>query len=178
METGMIVITTTLIVICILPFILLYGSTKKKIKQLKKALENGISRHNGTLTDYVINNDFAIGLDSAAKQIYYYKKTPEGGYLQKVDLNKIKSCEVKKETRRLRNSKSNHETIQRIALEFTSIANNVIEQFEFYDYNDSSQPNGELAQADSWMKKVNDLLTKDSTNLKKPKTKKTSLKFA
>ena len=178
METGMIVITTILIVICTLPFILLNGSSKKKTKQLKKALEIGVSQNNGTLTDYVIINDFAIGLDSVAKQIYYYKKTPEAVCLQTVDLNKIKTCEVKKETKRLRNKKSNYETIQRIALEFTSIKNNGIEEFEFYDYDDSSQPNGELVLADSWRKKVNDLLNKDSMNLKEPKIEKAPLQYA
>ena len=75
METGMIVISTILIVICILPFVLIIGSSKKREKQLKNALDTSISKNNGTLTDYVINNNFVLGLDGNANQIYYYNKT-------------------------------------------------------------------------------------------------------
>ncbi|WP_438711505.1 hypothetical protein ACSTS3_01960 [Aquimarina muelleri] len=178
METGMIVILIILIVICTLPFILINGSTKKKEKQLKKALEISITEDNGILTDYVINYNFALGLDSNAKQIYYYKKTLEAEYLQKINLKNIATCEIKKDTKQIRNGKLNYERIQSIALVFTFKKNNLIDQFKVYDYDDSPQLSGELALADTWKKKVIDLLTKDSTNLKDPKIEKTSLKFA
>lgn len=175
MGTGMIVTTTILIVICTLPFILIIGSTKKKEKQLKKALEAAISKNNGTLTDCSINNNFALGLDSSAKQVYYYKKTPETEFLQKIDLNTVKTCEITKETKRIRNGKSNYEEIQRVALLFTSKKDKLVEQFELFNYNDSSQLNGELALADTWKKKVIDLL---NTNLEEHKIQETNVEFA
>ncbi|QHI36161.1 hypothetical protein IMCC3317_15200 [Kordia antarctica] len=178
METGIVVIVTILIVICTLPFILISGSTKKREKELKKGLETSISDNNGTLTEYVINNNFALGLDSNAQQIYYYKKTPKAEYIQIVNLTYISACEVKKVAKRIGKVKSKYELIQSIALEFTFTKNNAIEEFEFYDYNDTTQLNGELALADTWKKKVIDLLTKDAISLEDSKTQKTALKFA
>lgn len=163
METGMIVISTLLIALCALPFVLISGSTKKREKQLIKNLETKVSNNNGILTDYAINYDFALGIDSAAKQIYYYKKSQETEYFKKVNLNEIKSCEVVKDKKRIKNGKSNYELIQRIALVFTSKQGHVVEQFELYDYDNSSQLNGEIALADSWKQKISDLLAENNT---------------
>ncbi|MFT5437548.1 MAG: hypothetical protein ACI840_002202 [Ulvibacter sp.] len=175
METGMIVTTTILIVICTVPFILIIGSTKKKEKQIKNALKAGVAKNNGTLTDCSININFALGLDSKAKQIYYYKKTPEVEFLQKINLNTVKTCEITKDTKRIRNGKSNYEKICRVALLFTSKKGQVIEQFELFNYDDSSQLSGELALADTWKKKVIDLL---ATNLEEHKIQEAPLEFA
>jgi hypothetical protein len=175
METGMIVTTTILIVICTVPFILIIGSTKKKEKQIKNALKAGVAKNNGTLTDCSININFALGLDSKAKQIYYYKKTPEVEFLQKINLNTVKTCEITKDTKRIRNGKSNYEKICRVALLFTSKKGQVIEQFELFNYDDSSQLSGELALADTWKKKVIDLL---ATNLEVHKIQEAPLEFA
>jgi hypothetical protein len=174
METGMIVTTTILIVICTVPFILIIGSTKKKEKQIKNALKAGVAKNNGTLTDCSININFALGLDSKAKQIYYYKKTPEVEFLQKINLNTVKTCEITKDTKRIRNGKSNYEKICRVALLFTSKKGQVIEQFELFNYDDSSQLSGELALADTWKKKVIDLL---ATNLEEHKIQEAPVEF-
>jgi hypothetical protein len=175
METGMIVTTTILIVICTLPFILIIGSTKKKEKQLKNALKAGIAQNNGTLTECSINNNFALGLDSKSKQIYYYKKTPELEFLQKIDLTTVKTCEITKDTKLIRNGKSNYEEIHKVALLFTSTKGKVAEQFELFNYDDSSQLSGELALAEAWKKKVNDLLT---TNLEEQEIQEATFQFA
>jgi hypothetical protein len=175
MGTGMIVTTTILIVICTLPFILIIGSTKKKEKQLKKTLEARVAENNGALSECSINNNFAIGLDSKSKQIYYYKKTPEAEFFQNIDLNTVKTCEITKETKGRRNGKSNYDEIQKVALMFTSKNGKLAEQFELFNYDDSSQLSGELVLADAWKKKVNDLL---NTNLEQHKIKEASLEFA
>lgn len=178
METGTIIISTILIVICILPFILISRSTRKKEKQLKKLLESSVSKNNGKLTDYVINNNFALGLDSNAKQIYYYKKTQETEYFQKVNLNEIKSCEVKKNTKRIKEGKSNYELIQRVSLMFTNAEGTIVEQFELYDDDGNSQLNGEIALADNWKQKVGDLLSQNNTILEANKISQSKLDFA
>ena len=174
----MIVITTILIVICTLPIILISRSTRKKEKQLKKSLETSVSKNNGKLTDYVINNNFALGLDSNANQIYYYKKTQETEYFQKANLNEIKSCEVKKNTKRIKEGKSNYELIQRISLIFTASEDTIVEQFELYDYDENSQLNGEIALADNWKQKVSDLLSQNTTILEVNKISQAKVNFA
>lgn len=175
METGMIVTAIVLIVLCTLPFILIIGGAKKKEKQFKNALKASISENNGTLTECSINNNFALGLDSNSMQIYYYKKTPELEFLQKIDLTTIKTCEITKDTKRIRNGKSNYEEIHKIALLFTSKRGKVAEQFELFNYDDSSQLSGELALADTWKKKVNDLLT---TNLEEQEIQEATFQYA
>lgn len=165
MEMGTIVISTILIVICMLPFVLISGSAKKRKNQLKKALDTSISRNNGTLTDYEIHYNFAIGLDNKNKQIYYYRKTPEIEYHQEVNLKEIISCEVKKDSKRIKNGKSNYELIQRIALVFTSKHGTIIEQFEFFNEDVSTQLNGEIALAATWSQKVSHLLSENITVL-------------
>lgn len=159
METGMIFTTTILITLCMLPFILIYGSTKQKEKQLKNKLLDAITKENGILTDFAINTDFAIGLDRNAERIYFYKATSEKDCIQILNLNKVSACEIKKETKRIRNGKSYYEIIQNIALVFIAANQKVVSEFELYDYDKNSQLNGEIALADIWKKKVIDLLT-------------------
>lgn len=102
METGMIVISTLLITICTLPFILVYGSTKKRERLLKKALEALIKKDNGHLTDYVVSNPFALGFDTMTRHIYFYKKNQEETHFQKINLNEVKACEIQKEKKHIK----------------------------------------------------------------------------
>jgi hypothetical protein len=178
MEIGMIVTSTILIALCVLPFILIYGSTKQKEKQLKTGLLKAITKNNGTLSDYDTNVDFAIGLDRKANQIYFYTKSSETDYTKTVNLNDLDVCEVKKATKRIRNGKSNSELIENITLVFTNANGKVIDEFEIYDYDKSSQISTEITLADTWKKKVNELLLKNTKIIELKKDKKIDLSLA
>ncbi|WAC02761.1 hypothetical protein N7U66_03575 [Lacinutrix neustonica] len=170
METGMIVISTLLITLCALPFILVYGSTKKKEILLKMGLEALIKKDNGHLTDYVVSYPFALGFDRTTKHIYFYKKNQEEVLFQKVKLNEVKACEVQKEKKHIKNGKQNNEIVQSVALVFTYTKGNTVEQFKLYDFDDSSQPNGEMDLAVAWKQKIEVLLSENVSALVESKT--------
>ncbi|MEO9952193.1 MAG: hypothetical protein ABJF08_00320 [Nonlabens sp.] len=157
MNSGMIITIVILLTVCITPFVLINSRTKQKEKHLKKTLQQHILKNRATLVDYVIHNDFALGLDSLNK-IYRYQKTNDKELLQEIDLNYIKSCEVKKDTNRIKNDSSSYEVVQRIALVFTTKNGSKVEQFELYNENKSSQLNGEIALAATWKQKASNLL--------------------
>lgn len=178
METGMIVITTILLSICTLPFIFIIGSKLKRENRLKNGLNAAIAEDNGSLSDYTINNNFILGLDSKAKQFYCYKNTKEAESLQKINLHNIKSCEVIKESKRVKNGKSSYDLILKVALEFTSKTDSAKEEFLLYDDDESAQLNGEQLLAATWKNKVMDLLAEDATNPAEERSVKRVLQFA
>lgn len=157
MDTGMIILTSLLIAVCIIPFVLIGNGTKKREKQLTDTLKDQVFKNRSTLTDYVIHNNYALGIDSL-NHLYYYHKTNEKEQLQEVKINEIKSCEVKKDTTRVKNEKSSYELVQRVALVFTSINGSKIEPIELYNEDESTQLNGEIALANTWKQKVNEIL--------------------
>ncbi|MGJ8666616.1 MAG: hypothetical protein ACSHW7_09640 [Patiriisocius sp.] len=178
METGMIVIAIILVLVCTMPFILIKSNTKKRERQLKKALVNAISKDNGTLSDYVINYNSAIGIDSSNNQIYYYSKAEDSERLQKVNLNDVKFCDVEKVTKRIKSGKSEYESIQRIALVFTSQNNAILDSFEFYNNDDGSLLTEEIALAETWKKKVNEYLQNHRTTSNTYNVSATTLVFS
>ncbi len=157
MDTGMIMVIAILLIVCITPFVIISSTTKKREKHLKETLQQHIAKNRATLVDYAVHNDFALGLDSLNK-IYCYHKTKDKELFQQIDLNDIKSCEVKKNTNRIKNDSSSYEVVQRVALVFTPRQGSKIEEFELYNEDISSQLNGEIALATTWKKKVSNLL--------------------
>ncbi|GEQ85808.1 hypothetical protein ULMS_13160 [Patiriisocius marinistellae] len=170
METGMIVIFIILLLVCTLPFILITRNTKKREKQLKAALIAKISKNNGALLEFEINNNAIIGLDNK-NQLYYYSNTQEQEHLQSINLNDVKSCKVVKDTKRVKSGKSEYELAQRIALIFSFQRDGITEKFEIYNNDDSSQLDGEIALAEKWEQKVTALLSKKRTSFETGKTK-------
>ena len=61
---------------------------------------------------------------------------------------------------------------------FTSTADTIVEQFELYNNDDSSQLNGEIALAAAWKQKVSDLLPENTTILETHKISKATAVFA
>lgn len=160
METGMIIISTLLIGLCALPFVLLLNSAKRKAKQIKKGIKKAIAKDNGKLTDYVIHNNFAIGLDGLAKHVYFYKKTTDEDYFKSINCNETSTCTIKKETKQIKSNTKNYELIQSLALVFTYHKNATIEEFELFNCAESAQLTGEIALAELWRKKVMNLISK------------------
>ena len=172
METGMIVTTTILIALCASPFFLIGYSTKKRENQLKKELKSIIAPLNGAISEFDIINDFIIGLDSTSHKIYFYKKAESDPFFQEINLNNVRSCEIEKSTNRIKKGKSFSNEIQNIALLFTLKNKDSLDRIELYDYNKSTQINGEIALADKWNKKINFFLLNNIHHEDKPHKRK------
>ncbi|PQJ32947.1 hypothetical protein BST92_13885 [Nonlabens arenilitoris] len=164
METSMVIISITLIIICILPFLIINGKTKKRAQYLKTIFNNKIQEDKKVLGEYEIHNQFAIGIDSNQGQICFLFKNDECELFKKVKLNDISSCEVLKESKQITNGKSSYELIQRVKLIFYNSYHIAIDHFELYNDENSLQVDGEIALAYSWQQKIEHILTERKAN--------------
>lgn len=170
MESGMIFISITLITICALPFILMNISAKKHEKILKSALQTAITKKNGQLTDYEIHNNYALGIDAIAQQLYFYKKTKDNSLLKTINLHQVKACEIKKDLHNTIHNKASYEITQRLKLSFIATGNGNTQEIELFNYDESTQLNGEIALAERWKAKVDVLLSDNSSSYSSPNT--------
>ncbi|KEZ94550.1 hypothetical protein IL45_01305 [Nonlabens ulvanivorans] len=163
METSKVIISITLIIICVLPFLIINGKAKKRAQLIKSTLETKIQKDNKILGDYEVHNSFAIGIDSNNSLIYFYIKKSEMEQFKKIKLTQISTCQVVKVTKRITNGKSNYELIERVKLVFYNSKNSEEEQFELYNDEDNSQLDGEIALAHSWKQKLDEILHTSDT---------------
>lgn len=151
METGIAIITAIIIAVVIVPIALMQIGTNKKSKQLLHTLEAMASQHKGRITDHDTHKNFAIGFDQMANHIYFYKKTPEREMVQDIDLNKIRTCEIVRQTTKARKEKQTYEVLEKLQLAFVPMDGKTVEHIELYDAQESFQLSGELDIATKWM---------------------------
>jgi len=154
MEIGVLIITAILVTIVILPFIAMARGSRKKQNDLYTHLESFAVPHKGHVTEYDTLNNFAIGMDSQTKHVYFYKKTPKAEIHQDIDLGKIRSCSVEKKMHSTRNGKNTSEVLDGIRLAFSPAGGALPEFFELFDADENFQVSGELDIADKWRNKI------------------------
>ncbi|GAK90705.1 hypothetical protein JCM19297_2021 [Nonlabens ulvanivorans] len=163
MEKSMLIITITLIILCVLPFLIINGKAKKRANLLKTILETKLQNDSRVLADYEIHNSFALGLDSNYNYLYFYTNNDDTEIVKIVKLNQISTCQVVKDSKRIINGKSSYELIERVRLVFCTSHHIIIDYFELYNDEVSSQLDGEIALAHNWKQKLDELLHTSDT---------------
>jgi len=153
METGMIVIAAVLTATVAVPTYLSLQSTKKQSKTLYNGLKASVSKENGVLSHHVEQKNFALGIDSTNNKFFFYKRTGDQEVSKTIDRTTVKTCEIVKTTRRVKDKKSSREVIELIALSFNNSVKS--EHIELYNENESFMVQGELEIAEEWKKIIN-----------------------
>ncbi|MGJ8548684.1 hypothetical protein [Winogradskyella wichelsiae] len=157
MGTGLYIIDAIILVIIILPFILFINGSKKKQRTIRKALKAIAADNNCMLSKTESLNNFAIGLDTASGKIFFYKKNNNKSSSKIINLSSVSSCQVIKDTRRIKDKTNGYDLVNSVSLSFTH-NNNQKESLELFNNNTETSLSGELDVANKWQTYIEELL--------------------
>ena len=143
----MIVFTT---IFCVLPFawFMLIGknNARKKEKLFKDAVKND-DLHFTTKEQW--NNNF-IGIDESKNILVFIKLINQETSILKIDLKRLKSCQINKKTRDFKREHRMETELQALDLELSFLLKNEITTLNFYDINDQLSEDFEMKRAEKW----------------------------
>ncbi len=142
----------------------IYLNTAKKAidkKLLKEFLELA-SQHRLNITEVDFWNDrFGIGLDSAAKKLFYMRKEKDTATVKVIELMKVKNCRANRVNRSVAVNRSTREIVDRLELVFmpidlkdSDLSSNLI----FYQGDESLGLKNELPLLNKWEQRIQGLL--------------------
>lgn len=145
--------------IFMLPFILMINGRKKKEKQLLQSISSIATIHNCKISLHELCDEFAIGLDEKANQLFFFRKTSENEVSQHINLSEIKACKVIKTAHGIHNKDESERIIDKLELQFSFIdKKNPENSLVFYNADETAQPSGEIIIIEKWAKIVNNHL--------------------
>lgn len=158
METGMIIIAAVLFAAVAVPTLLIIQNSKHTSKSLYRGITALLTQNNGVLAEHIEQSNFALGIDTNSKTIYFYKKTDEAETSQIIELSEIATCEIATKTRRIKKEKGHEEIVERIVLLFNTKKSNETKEIELYNEADSLLiDEGKIAEI--WKNKVQHILS-------------------
>lgn len=158
MGTGLFIIDAIIIAIVILPFALFINGSKKRERQLRKALQSEAEKNQCKLSKLEVHSNFAIGIDATERKLFFYNKTKEGAHTKLIDLNTITSCKAIKDTRSVKNKTKSYDVIEKLKLSFIPHNKNEATNLELYNNDGEMTLNNEIVIAQKWQDEVNNLL--------------------
>lgn len=158
MGTGLFIIDAIIIAIVILPFALFINGSKKRERQLRKALQSEATKHNCNLSKLEVHSNFAIGLDQNEKKLVFYKKAEKRAYTTLVDLKTVAACKALKINKQVKNKTKHYELIDKLKLSFIHHNKNKVTDLELYNNDDTMTLNNEVLLSQKWEDEVNTLL--------------------
>lgn len=158
MNSGTLIVGAIILAACILPFVLMIRSRKKKEKQLLRSLTGIANNLNFKITMHELFEEFAIGLDENANQLFFFRKIKENEIAQQINLTEVKYCKVIKTGHSIENSGGNN-TIDKLELKFSFLDKKNHDVFlVFYDSEENTQLSEEILTIEKWDRILNDRL--------------------
>jgi hypothetical protein len=161
MDLGSAIVGIIFLLLCVLPFILMSRSRKKREKILMQSLSKIATDNNCNISQYELFANFGIGVDIEKPAVFFYRKTGESVSEHYVDLKEFLSCKVLNVSRSLTSKSGNQKVIDKLELAFTSADKNKPQiRLEFFDANVTPQLFGELQSIQKWAIQLSELLKK------------------
>lgn len=159
MNSGTLIVGAIILAACILPFILMIRSRKKKEKQLLLSLTAIANNHNCKISLHELFVEFAIGLDEKANQLFFFRKTKEYETAQHINLAEVKFCKVINSGHTIDNNDENNKTIDKLELQFSFLDKKKPDEFlVFYNSEENTHLSGEILTINKWVIILNDRL--------------------
>lgn len=156
MNLGTAITGAIFMAIFMLPFIFMLQGRKRKEKQLLKSIFSIANIHNCKISQHELCDEFAIGLDEVANQLFFFRKKSENEISQHINLSEIKSCKVIKTVHNVNNKDESNKTIDKLELQFSFLdKKNSDVLLSFYDAEENMELNGEIQTIEKWAKIVN-----------------------
>ena len=153
-------IGTTVLIICVLPFLIRHNKKKKKEKEIKEVISRLAAKSNSGVDEYDWWNKTIIGIDNSNRKLFFIKKIHDKELQSAIDLSNIQMGRVINSHRSVING--NYNVIQKLQLGLISKNKDKPETLlEFYnaDY-DSLTIMEELQLVEKWSKIVNSIVGK------------------
>jgi len=159
MDWGTAIVGLIMILICIVPFVIMYYNRVKKENKMLQSLNEIAQQHNCKIAQHEFCGDYVMGIDENRNFVFFFKQKKEEAISQFVDLSEVQICQVVKKTRNVKNDIGSLGFIERVELSFTPTNKTKGEKrFELYDKEINMQLSGELQFVDKWTKQINDRL--------------------
>ena len=156
MDSTSIIMGVALLALFALPFILIGRASKKNKKQLIDKLTKLAEKHSSVIKESDHCSDFAIGIDTAEKTIFYVKAGKEGEKSQVVKLSEYKTTRIVNQSKTLSDNGAKTTVTAKLALAFVPVSKDKAEiQLEFYNSEDKNQITSELELLNKWNELVN-----------------------
>ena len=157
---GSIITGILVLIVCLLPFVLMSQSHRKKEKALLLALYESAQKNHCNISQYDTWSNAAIGIDLTSNLIFFTKKIKDINSNQQVVLADIERCRVVRTNHSENASSSHYNAIEKLELVFIYQANNKAAiVLEFYNAeHDGPTLAGELQLAEKWCAMANNRL--------------------
>ena len=161
MDWGTAIIGLIAILICIVPFVIIYYNRVKKKNKMLQSLNEIAQPHNCKISQHEFCGDFVLGIDESRNFVFFFKQKKEEAISQFVDLAEIQTCQVIKKKLNDKTDIISLGFIERLELSFIPANKNKAEmKFELYDEVTNKQLSGELQFVDRWLKLISNRLKK------------------
>ena len=159
MNSGTIIVGAISMAACVVPFALMIRGMKIKEKRLLQSVYAIANKHHCKISRHEVSDEFAIGIDEKANQLFFFRKTSENESAQQINLLEIKSCKVIKTGQPFNNKNESDKTIDKLELQFSFFdKSNPDNSMVFYNADESAQLSEEIIIIEKWAKIVNDKL--------------------
>jgi hypothetical protein len=158
MDVGTSLTGLIFLLFCVIIFVILSRSNRKREKQLLHLLKGLAAQNNCKIMQHDTWNNAAIGIDNTTNRLFAIRHTGNNTIPFQVDLYESQQCRVINTRNTGSNKEGNFGDIEKIELAFTYREKNKPETiFDFYNTaSNTASLNGELQLAEKWCKITND----------------------
>jgi hypothetical protein len=152
MESSTTIIVVVILALFIVPIVFINWNNARLLKQKIVRFRSVGADHQLQLSELDVWGQNGIGIDNVSKCVLFAKNIGQDEYVEKIDLNKLKKCEVNKVAREMQSASSIDQINLRLIFKDSNRANMLL---EFYTISGNLQINGELQLAEKWEKIIN-----------------------
>ena len=157
MESGTTIVGIIIVIICIIPFALISFKRRKHTKRQLSRFIHFAEKNNRKVSRFDVWNNAAIGIDDAARTVFYTRNSGDQKAAQHIQLADISKCRIVNTGRAVNNKGGNYSVVDKLELGFSFHDNRNEIFLELYNVaHDNLTLNGELQLGEKWCKIVND----------------------
>lgn len=155
MNIGITVVSVILVAVCASPIIYFIVSRKNQEKKIITSIKKLAAQNQETISAYETCGQLIVGVNNNSATLYYAKQLDDRFLIEKLSLKQVAGAVV--ETKYKNDSPS--KLIEHLGIRFLPKNGQVADLYwNFYNIKDNFQLNGELQLAESWVKRINQMV--------------------
>lgn len=155
MDLGTSITGAILVACCIVPFIAIGRSIKRKKTKMVQSLNRIALQNNVQISEQEFCGSIGIAISEKDNALLYFKGSKDKETNHFIKLNDIQQCNINKVSRTISSKSGKYQVIDKLELCFTFKKNNTPEMaLEFYNTDDNVQLDGELQLMERWAQSI------------------------
>lgn len=119
MDTGTTIIAIILLLICIMPFMIMYIKSSRKEKQILNALSTAASDQHLKINEQDVWHETGIGIDHAENVLFFIRNNNDSSESINLSLHEVQHCKKIIESRTPLTARTEPDMAVKLALSFT-----------------------------------------------------------